>query len=220
MTSLNLSPKALMLTFLPRTEKTGYFFSKSSTLITATELMNETPSNKTVILTIDYEFIPATTYPPSFRNLTSVWLDVGGCGDSDVPITQENKTFTLSTPQTWIMPATGLYHLNPGRIVFAEGHLHDAGTHIEIVRNKEEVLCNSMATYGATSGFIEKEGDVEHISNMTSCGGDVVKAGDEFDLRAYYDMTTRPGMREADGTLAPVMGIAILYIAPRDEGSS
>jgi Stress up-regulated Nod 19 len=182
--------------------------------------MNSTPKNITTILTIDYEFIPASPYPVAFRNLTSVWLDVGGCDDSDVPV-QGNSTFTLSTPSSWTMPASDLYRLNAGRIVFAEGHLHDAGTHIEILKNSDESICDSIATYGATPGFVEKDLGMQHISNMTSCGGDVpspesniVKAGDRFDLRAHYDMTTHKGMRESDGTLAPVMGIAIMYLAP------
>jgi len=182
--------------------------------------MNETPMNKTVILTIDYEFIPASSYPESFQNLISVWLDVGGCGDSDVPVQENATTFLIPTPLPWTASSTS-------RIIFAEGHLHDAGTHLEILRhslerNKEgEVICDSIATYGGTPGFIEQKEGIEHISNMTSCGGDVpsresniVDAGVKFDLRAYYDFTKRPGMREADGTLAPVMGIAILYLAP------
>lgn len=65
---------------------------------------------------------------------------------------------------------------------------------------------------------------MKHISSMTSCGGDIpskkadiVKAGERFGLRAHYDMSSHKGMREADGTLAPVMGIAIMYLAPGAE---
>jgi hypothetical protein len=204
--------------FILSTQRTGYFLSKHSTLITATELMNETPKNLSAILTIDYEFIPANPYPPNFQDLTSVWLDVGGCGDSDVPA-QANTPFTLSTPTSWTIPDSLFPH--NGRIVFAEGHLHDAGTNIEILRNKDEIICESIATYGATPGFVDQK--MKHISNMTFCGGtkpltenNLVRTGDRFDLRAHYDMTSHMGMREADGSLAPVMGIAIMYMAAGD----
>lgn len=176
--------------------------------------MNETPRNLSAIVTIDYEFIPANPYPAGFQNLTSVWLDVGGCDTSDVPA-KENTVFTLSTPTPWTVP-------HDSRIIFAAGHLHDAGTHIEVLRNKDDVICNSIATYGATSGFVDEH--MKHISNMTSCGvaepsveRNIVRKGDGLDLRAYYDLEKYGGMREADGSLAPVMGIAILYLVPGGE---
>lgn len=182
--------------------------------------MNETPENVTVVMTIDYEFISASPFPPAFQNLTSVWLDVGSCHDSDVPV-QGNSTFTLSTPSSWTLPATGLYKYAAGRMIFLEGHLHDGGEHIEIMRNEDELICDSVADYGGSPGFVGNEGDMKHISSMTSCGGDIpskktgiAKVGESFGLRAHYDMSSHDGMREADGKLAPVMGIALMYLAP------
>lgn len=185
--------------------------------------MNETPRNVTVMMTIDYEFIPALPYPPAFRNLTSVWLDVGNCQNSHVPV-PGNSSFTLSTPSSWTLPATGHYKYAEGRIIFSKGHLHDGGERIEITRNEDELICDSVATYGGSPGFVENGGDMKHISGMTSCGGgvpskttEIVKAGDRFGLVAHYDMSSYKGMREADGTLAPVMGIAMMYLAPGAE---
>jgi hypothetical protein len=180
--------------------------------------MNETPKNVSAVLTLDYEFVPANPFPTSFRNLTSAWLDVGGCRNSDVPALP-NSTFTLDTPTTWIVPEN-FFPSGSGHIVFTEGHLHDGGTVVEILRNDDNI-CNSSATYGATSGFVDH--NMPHISNMTSCGSDkpsiednVVREGEKFDLRAHYDMNSHKGLLEPDGTLAPVMGIAILYMAPSD----
>jgi hypothetical protein len=186
--------------------------------MTLIELMNETPKNVSAVLTMDYEFIPANPFPAAFQSLTSAWLDVGGCRNSDVPALR-NPTFTLDTPASWVVPEN-LFPYGSGRVVFTEGHLHDGGTHVEILRN-DNTVCNSSATYGATSGFVDH--DMTHISSMTSCGGNepsiednVVREGEKFDLRAHYDMDSHKGLTEPDGTLAPVMGIAIMYMVPSD----
>ena len=91
------------------TERTGYFLAKNSTLITSVEFMNETPRPLTGILTIDYEFIPANPFPASFQKLSSVWLDVGGCENSDVPV-PSNTTFTLDTPANWVFGQSDRSH--------------------------------------------------------------------------------------------------------------
>jgi hypothetical protein len=220
--SLFLMVKSARLIHQNSTQRTGYFVGKDSTIMTLVELMNETPKNLSAVVTVDYEFIPANPFPPSFQNLTSVWLDVGGCRNSDVQA-QPNTRFTLDTPTSWIAP-DNLFAQSIGHIIFAEGHLHDGGTHLEIRRNENDIICNSSATYGATPGFVDHE--MEHISNMTSCGVDepsvednVVRRGDKFDLSAHYDMISHKGMLEADGTVAPVMGIAIIYMAPGDAAS-
>jgi hypothetical protein len=198
------------------TQRTGYFLSANSTLVTATELMNENPQNRSAVLTVDYEFIPANPFPPSFQNLTSAWLDVGGCRNSDVPVVN-NSTFTINTPTSWTVP-NNLFPHGSGQTIFTEGHLHDGGTHVEILRN-DETICTSSATYGGTSGFVDS--DMAHISSMTSCGvnepsveDNVVREGEKFDLRAHYDLSSHKGLLEPDGTMAPVMGIAIIYMAP------
>jgi hypothetical protein len=203
-----------MLTF-DSTQRTGYFLAKESILATAVELMNETPNNLTGILTIDYEFVPASPFPPLFKNLTSVWLDVGGCGSSDKP-SKPNDHFTLTMSSPWEVSkaflSSGTAHL-----VSAGGHLHDGGTHIEIIHN-DATICDSTATYGATSGYVEPTSGMQHISNMSLCGSkeffgedSIVRAGDKFSLRAHYNTSAHDGMYEADGSLAPVMGIGVLY---------
>jgi hypothetical protein len=213
-------PMNLQLIFHHSAQRTGYYLSKNSTVMTVVELMNETPKNNSAVLTIDYEFIPANPFPTTFQNLTSVWLDVGSCRNSDVP-PQSGSTFSLDTPTPWTVPKHFFLDNKSGRIIFTEGHLHDGGTHVEIIRNGKDTICNSSAAYGATPGFVDH--DMLHISSMTSCGGDepstennVVREGDMFDLRAHYNMALHKGMLEADGTLAPVMGIAVMFLAPED----
>jgi hypothetical protein len=185
--------------------------------------MNETPNNLTGILTIDYEFLPASPFPASFQKLTSIWLDVGGCGSSDM-LVQPSTTFTLNMSTPWSVPEASSA-LDAGHIILAGGHLHDGGTHVDILRNNIPI-CNSVATYGATPGYVESESGMQHISNMTMCGSNgsedflnndnAVRTGDEFSLLAHYDTKAHAGMSEPDGSPAPVMGIAVLYVASGD----
>jgi len=202
------------------TSKTGYHFSEKSGIWTMIELMNQTPNPVDGYLTVEYEYVEAP-FPPDFQNLTSVWLDVSGCKNSELE-TKTNTTFELDSPEPWTVPAEF-----DGRAVIMGGHLHDGGTRLEIMHN-EKVVCESKATYGGTPSYIDPVGlkmdgmsdmgdmRMTHISDMSTCGLPVVKAGDEFTIRAHYNLTAHPGMREANGEQARVMGIGLMYFAAGD----
>ena len=177
--------------------------------------MNESQDNQTTVVTITYEYIPST--PIEFEKVTPLWLDIGNCNGSDVPALN-NASFVYSS-QPWQSDLEG-------RIAFAGGHLHDGGINIEMRRNNKTV-CNSIAAYGQSPGYVEGEGMnmngmmmnssiVEHISSMSSCDKGRINLGDEISVRAYYNMTAHSPMVDSDGTLAPVMGISIVYIAGID----
>lgn len=56
--------------------------------------------------------------------------------------------------------------------------------------------------------------DMEHISSMSSCVNlGAIKPGEQWAVQADYNLTAHAPMVEADGTPAPVMGIALFYVA-------
>ncbi|KAF1981070.1 hypothetical protein K402DRAFT_343168, partial [Aulographum hederae CBS 113979] len=200
------------------TSKTGYYLSPTSQIWTMLEVMNQTPHPMKGMLTIDYEYLPGPSFPPGFQKLKSVWLDVAGCGNSEVPAVRNASTFDLRSPTPWTVPK----EWPAGRAVITAGHLHDGGTRLQLQRNGESV-CDSTATYGGDPGYVDGTAmpgmdgmKMEHISHMQTCDVPTVKAGDVFEVQAFYNFTGRPGMVNDDGTLSPVMGIGMMYFAEGD----
>jgi hypothetical protein len=204
-----------------RKSKTGYQLKATDRMLVLMELMNELPMMRDAVMTVDYEFIPGI--PEGFEAVDTVWLDVGGCLDSEVPPTSNTTSEYTMTP-AW--KAT-----NDGIVLGIGSHLHDGGTHLAISKNGQ-LVCDNTATYGATPGYIDPNMmpgmnmsnmpdmsmTMMHISNITACympeNGEV-KAGDEFNIKAYYDMTKHMGMLEGDGKMSPIMGISVMYIMPK-----
>lgn len=97
------------------------------------------------------------------------------------------------------------------------GHIDDGGTDIQVLLNNQ-TICDSTATYAATSVYVDPKGDLdkEHISNMTTCYNPVnVKKGDLLNVRAVYDTDMYPPMVYPNNQTEalPVIGIAMAYIA-------
>jgi hypothetical protein len=56
--------------------------------------------------------------------------------------------------------------------------------------------------------------DTVHISSISSCSNvGIVGIGDTLSITAYYNSTKYSLMTNTDGSLAPIMGIAIAYVA-------
>lgn len=195
------------------TEKSGYWLSDSDTVWMMTELMNEHSSSRTAILTITYEYIPYM--PDDFETVTSIWLDIGGCEGSDKPVPADKTSFRFCSP--------GWKSSISGRIICVLGHLHDGGTHLG-VRKDEESVCRSVPTYDdkgmdhAHDGhdLVRRHGggmDMSHITEMSMCH-DVgrIEVGEEWTVRADYDIAAHPPMLDASGVPEGVMGIAVMYI--------
>ena len=84
-------------------------------------------------------------------------------------------------------------------------HLHDGGTHLA-VRKNGKVVCDAKADYG------------EHIESITRCSDlGATVPGDEWSLVAYYDTSLHEPMTNMDGSLEPVMGISLVFIAEESE---
>jgi hypothetical protein len=177
------------------TVKAGYEVRDGDVIAMGGELMNMQSEEREVRLTMVFEFIP--TVPKKFKKVKGYWLDVGGCGSSDVEA-KEDQAFEYSSPK--------FRSEELGSVVFTASHLHDGGTHAEI-RKQGKVVCDSEAAYG-------KEGDERHIEALSACT-DVgrTKPGDEWSITAYYNTSLHAPMRNMDGSLEPVMGISLVYVA-------
>ncbi|KAJ9495183.1 hypothetical protein H2202_009433 [Exophiala xenobiotica] len=182
------------------TFKAGYFLSADDAIALSVELMNMLDDpQQDVVLTITYEIVEGV-HAKNFLGLTPYWLDSGGCGPSGLPAYRDT-TFEYSSP-----PVRGVID---GTFTFAGGHLHDGGTHIELMKNGQ-VMCNLNATYGAYEYMANSE---RHISSIDTCQPGKVDPGDVWSLVAHYDTQLHKPMAKSDGSLEPVMGIMLLYAA-------
>jgi hypothetical protein len=177
------------------TVKAGYPIYTGDVIAMGGELMNMRHQSQEVLLSVTFEFVPKLRR--RFRKVRSYWLDVGGCEGSNVPA-REDAVWDLESPA---VRAEGA-----GRVVFVASHLHDGGVRAEVSRNGE-VVCESVAGY-------KEEGEAEHIDRLSTCldVGDTRK-GDEWSVKSYYDTKLHAPMRNMDGSLEPVMGISLVYVA-------
>ncbi|KAF2491973.1 hypothetical protein BU16DRAFT_584159 [Lophium mytilinum] len=185
--------------------KTGLYVSPTTEFSTLVELMNGASEAREAILSITFEYVPGV--PAGFKKTTMLWLDVGGCyKSSDMP-GYENALFEYASE-----PLVGNV---AGTIVFTGGHLHDGGTHVDILKNGN-LVCNSTASYGETAGYLDGNKATKgmpHVSSMVTClSAGTLEPGEAVSLVAHYDTKEHLAMKEMDGTISPVMGIAMLYI--------
>ena len=185
------------------TEQAGYYIGPDDDLAMTMELMNMADKPRDAILTMTYEFVPS--FPEGFDKVKSYWLDINGCGSSSFPAKPE-ETFEYSSPP-WKSPSAG-------RVLFSLSHLHDGGTHAELMKNGE-VVCNAKARYASCGGddSSASSAGMEHISSISDCADlGSTEPGDEWSIAAYYDTTKHRPMTNMDGSLEPVMGISLVYV--------
>ncbi|KAK3111372.1 hypothetical protein LTR53_013458 [Teratosphaeriaceae sp. CCFEE 6253] len=176
------------------TQHIGYPIRAGERLIMSGELMNLLSTPQEVVFSMIWEFLPSA--PPYFKHAVPYWLDVGGCGASEVPAEADKLSEYASPPLDAGLDA---------EIALIAGHLHDGGTRVDVLRN-DRVVCSSEASYEAANG-------AEHIAGMSSClSAGSVKPGEQWHIKAYYDTISHPPMVANDGSLEPVMGIALAYL--------
>jgi hypothetical protein len=167
-----------------------------------TEIINTNKRERTVAVTITYEYIPYM--PEEFSAATPVWLDVGGC--NEIPVPPEDKNFELVGP-VWTSSING-------RVVTVVSHLPDGGVNLHLQKNGHDV-CVSEAEYGITS---KSEGHhhgvgLSHITRMSECYGvGNMSMGEEWTVKARYDLEKHEPMSDGHGMPEPVMGIAMVYV--------
>jgi hypothetical protein len=168
--------------------KYGYMLGSEDQIALALEVMNMEEEAKDVVLTVTWEYIPSAS--EYFNPVQPFWFDVGGCGSSGQPA-KEDSVFQYSSPKVKA-PTSGI-------ISMAAAHLHNGGTHLEVLRNGSP-CCTSYASY-----------ENDHISEMTTCSDLSYSRGDDFSVIAYYNTSKHAPMTHGDGELEPVMGISIIY---------
>ena len=187
------------------------------------ELMNESPTPQDAVVTITYEYIPSP--PSSFTRVKPVWLDIGGCDTAD-RAASPNTTFEYSSD-----PWTSNF---AGEITCMLGHLHDGGTHLDVLKDNATV-CDCIAAYGQTPGYMDSGNanmnmsgtmdmngtstSMEHISSISACTGGQVNVGDTWSVNAYYNTSEYTPMANTNGSLASVMGISLFYVAVNQTGT-
>lgn len=168
-----------------------------------TELMNEHQHAQSAFVSITYEYIPG--HPSDFQNVIPIWLDIGGCKGSEVPVPDDETAFEFTSP-SWNASVSG-------RVTEILSHVHDGGVGIETLRDGK-VVCKARLGYGESPGFVE-DGDMgmEHISSIASCySPGHMRVGEEWTVKAEYDLERHMPMGDGMGGLEPVMGIAMIYV--------
>lgn len=238
------------------TQKAGYHVSDNDSFQFLAELMNEVHEERAAIISIDWEFVPsaaAVMASSAFASVTPLWLDIAGtCGENGsevaVPIiTNTTATSNTSTGAMGSTPADAFsLVMDPpwtsnfsAKVLLALGHLHDGGIDFQVIAketNKDAVVCNSVAGYGESAGYVvdhpvhhhdgdDDDDDHDHesqhfmteaaLSSMSSCAasGVRIKAGEKWSVQANYNFTQHAATHShEDGMPAPVMGITLMYV--------
>jgi hypothetical protein len=170
----------------------------------AIELMNTGKMAQSTYLTLTFEYVMVNQDKEAWKKIKPVWLDVGGCNTSDQRAVKDS-TFQYSMQDPWTADFSG-------SIAFIGGHLHDGGTHLEVTKNGK-VACDCIAEYSADAVSVGIDAPMG-LSAITTCEQDMsMKPGDKWSLNAFYNTTAHAPMIEIHDELAPVMGIALVYVA-------
>lgn len=196
--------------------------------------MNLAPQPREAVVVIDWEFVPISSAPADFKHATPLWLDIDGACSlraSQVPVPDNGATkiFSLSMTPPW--KAT----FAADTILWVMSHIHDGGENLLVTRNGVTV-CDSVAGYGESEGYIStyvhEHGTsagastggghtskrhttrTPHVSSLSPCsplGKEKVQVGDEWSVRANYNLNKYTATSEGD-ELAPIMGISMVYV--------
>lgn len=165
-------------------------------------------TSQEVVLTATWEHVAVPF--SKYHKATPYWLDIAGCDESDRPAAN-NSRFTYTSP-----PFRSDFD---GQILYLGNHLHDGAVLQEVTQNSD-IICSSHPQYAAAGGEDVHVHATPHLSHIPFCS-DVgrVAPGDEFSVTATYDTVQHAPMANADGSLEPIMGIALAYVvvdaAPR-----
>jgi hypothetical protein len=135
-------------------------------------------------------------------------ISVTQCMGTRIKMTQNGPANT---------PSGRFSFLEDGTLIGARGHLHDGGSHVDLILNGKKV-CTSQAGYGGgddkTASVNGKEWAV--LSSMSYCDGPYpVKKGDTLAMNVVYDLKKHPLRKGASGAEATgVMGMLSLAFAP------
>jgi len=194
-------------------EKYGLNFPASFMLMI--DLMTEDTKPKNLTLEITYETVPKTK--PGYGAARMYWLTIGE------PVAKKG-VYTFNT-----MAQTS--NVN-GNLLYAIGHMHDGGTHMDL-KVSGRVVCKSVMHYGVRAGYAGASGKMagmshklakrqhahgsgpgKHISDPGACTDfGTVRTGDRLTATAYYD-ANQHGLMMHNGKAEKLMGNMRVYIGP------
>jgi len=222
----------------PGMTKWGYHLKSSDSYGFIVDLMNMNAQDKTVYLTMYYDYLEGPL-PSGWDDVKTIWFDVNQCGTSEYSPPKQSGSYTITSGR-WSPNVTG-------KILGVGGHLHDGGISIDINYGTGKTLCTSKAAYGETTEYINWGGKKgmggmnmkrsagaaamgvaeKHISSMTECyvGRDTmpiknVEKGQSWYVTANYDYSKHEGNKDSRGHQQEVMAIALLYVAVKPGGTA
>jgi hypothetical protein len=210
----------------PGATKWGYHLKSSDKYGFIVDLMNMNAEDKTVYLTMTYDFLEGPL-PSGWDDVKVVWFDANQCGTSEVRPPKQNGQFTISSYK-WTPNFTG-------KILGVGGHLHDGGVALDIKYGSGQTLCSSKAKYSETaeyrqggmagmghgsSGGGHSHSGSDHISSMSTCYLGVadlpvktLSKDQSWYIEGKYDYNQFAGMKDPSGWQSEVMAIALMYVA-------
>jgi hypothetical protein len=165
-------------------------------------LMNHHPQTETVRIRYTVTYATGQARTP----VTAIWLDVRNCRADpvfNVPGTGGPGS-TFARQADWVAPQSGVF-------VAGGAHLHGGGVSVDVSDTSCGSIFTSYPIWGGTEPHpvMHEPGPVA-MTGFSDPLGRPVRAGDTLRITATYD-DGAPHVR--------VMGIAILYFAPRPEAS-
>ncbi|KAF2402483.1 hypothetical protein EJ06DRAFT_341742 [Trichodelitschia bisporula] len=196
----------------------GYPLYPSDNFHFKIELMNMNHEAQIGYVTVTYDIVEG--HPENFREIKPVWLDAALCTGTGSEITAPQQSGKFSVvAEPWVATFDGA-------ILGIAGHVHDGGVGVRFEVDGQHV-CDSVATYGSTSGSISPKpmmggGATVHVSAMSTCIGPLLpvkelKKGQKWTLIADYDYDKHLGILEEDGKQSDIMGIALLFALRSDK---
>jgi hypothetical protein len=224
--------------------KSGYALEAHDTFMLNTELQNWTDKEKFVWETITYEIMDGTRQ--DYTSSKIVWLTIGKeenpsmglChyfGAVEAPWGATNLTGRDQPIKAAFSEHSRIWRPDQGgRILQAAGHLHDGGSSVDIYQN-DQLFCSSEAKYETggeppvshsgmnmkrqLEGGDWKNTEIPHITSLSRCNfpeGKPMKAGDGLYMAANYDLDKYRGVKQADGKIDMIMGMAGILVASKD----
>jgi hypothetical protein len=165
-------------------------------------LMNHHPQTETVRIRYTVTYATGQARTP----VTAIWLDVRNCRADpvfNVP-GMGGPGSTFARQADWVAPQSGVF-------VAGGAHLHGGGVSVDVSDTSCGSIFTSYPIWGGTEPHpvMHEPGPVA-MTGFSDPLGRPVRAGDTLRITATYD-DGAPHVR--------VMGIAILYFAPRPEAS-
>ena len=177
----------------------GYEVGGSETWNMVIDLMNWQTTTKTVRLRITYTYATGSDATAKAR-LRPVWLDEDACSTDSLISVPEGRS---DTHYDWTVTV-------PGRVIHTIGHIHDHGVNVSCTNESTggTSICNSVARYGETPGYVTPDGRT-HVSSMSTCLGNpiaTITRGQRLRLHTIYNVPV------GHHPVNDAMGIMLTYI--------